>query len=210
MRWTEFAVREARQTLSDWEQVYGKLTPPIPVEDIADLRYFLAIDTTNDLPSQLAGRLYADDRIIEVRRSDSPVRQRFTIAHEIGHYCLHVVAEKLALNGHGCSGDIISDIEDAALSFEFDVPPPSLSNIPNSNTARQGAESRRLEIQANSFAAELLMPASLIETAVRELGPDVLALAQLFNVSRQAMRLRLEKLLFLPPPGPQSSFLTDL
>ena len=210
MRWTEFAVREARQTLSNWEQLHGKLTPPIPVEDIADLLYFLAIDTTNDLPSQLAGRLYAEDRIIEVRKSDSPVRQRFTVAHEIGHYCLHVVAEKLALNGHGCSGDVINGIEDASLLFEFDVPTAHVANTSKTNTKVQETESRRLEIQANSFAAELLMPASLIEIAIHDLGPNIVPLAQHFYVSGQAMRLRLEKLLFLPPSGPQSSFLAEL
>ncbi|HEY0733820.1 MAG TPA: ImmA/IrrE family metallo-endopeptidase [Herpetosiphonaceae bacterium] len=210
MRWTEFAVREARQTLNNWEKLHGKLQPPIPVEDIADLLYFLAIDTTNDLPSQFAGRLNIEERIIEVRKSDALVRQRFTIAHEVGHYCLHVIAEKLVLNGHGCSGDVISDAQDPSVLFEFETPITNLSTPMISNIKKQEAESRRLEIQANSFAAELLMPASLIEIAVQDLGLNIMPLAERFNVSKQAMQLRLEKLLFLPPAGPQSSFLADL
>jgi len=41
------------------------------------------------------------------------------------------------------------------------------------------------------------MPAVVVEQAVAEIGGDVRLLAQHFAVSQQAMRYRLEKLLFL-------------
>lgn len=50
------------------------------------------------------------------------------------------------------------------------------------------------EREADAFAAELLMPRALIENAVSEHGADVPKLRQLFNVSAEAMRLRLKAL----------------
>jgi Zn-dependent peptidase ImmA (M78 family) len=205
VRWTEFAIREARQTLLDWERQNGKLQPPVPVEDIADLLYLLAIDVTNDLPSNTAGRLYVEDRIIEVKKCDVYVRQRFTIAHEVGHYRLHVVAEGLLRNSHTCNDDAVynANTADSVLLLGFDETPSQVSR-PNKT------DIRRLEIEANRFAAEILMPVPLIEAAVAQYGADTMSLAELFDVSSQAMQFRLEKLLFLPPSGPQTSFLTDI
>jgi Zn-dependent peptidase ImmA (M78 family) len=66
---------------------------------------------------------------------------------------------------------------------------------------------RRYELEANSFAAELLMPAQPVEQAVARYGTDIVGLAEHFAVSRQAIQYRLEKLRLLPPSGPQTSFL---
>jgi DNA helicase II / ATP-dependent DNA helicase PcrA len=209
MRWTEFAVKEARRTLSEWEQRIGPLTPPLAVEDLADLLYFLAIDTTQALPDTLAGRLYIEERIIEVRSSDPPTRQRFTIAHEIGHYRLHYVAEGGQLRLYDCATHAI---QDAVAEDRPDLPSSekSFSDTFAAASLLHKAEppnTRRLEIEANAFAAELLMPAYLVEDAVQRYGTDLTALAEHFAVSLQAMRYRLEKLLLLLPPGPQTSFL---
>lgn len=208
MKWTEFAVREARQTLEDWERKVGHLTPPIAVEDIADLLYALAIDVRQDLPENVAGRLYAEDQIIEVKSSDIPTRQRFTIAHEIGHFRLHTVAERWLHGVHVCNNEAIGVSQDQR---QDPAPIPGL-DLPGSElqpAISKRRDAHRLEIEANRFAAELLMPASLIETAISAYGADVPSLADLFNVSRQAMQIRLETLLYLPPPGPQISLLTD-
>lgn len=213
MRWTEFAAKEARHTLAAWEGRVGTLQPPIAIEDLADLLYLLAIDVTYELPSNLAGRLYAEQRIIEVRRQDHPRRQRFTIAHEVGHYRLHVVAAGLASSPYACSAAAITsgDGSTPAASALQAQPLPGLSAP--AATAQPGASNQQLrqrEIEANAFAAELLMPASLVEQAVGRYGKDVGALAELFDVSSQAMQFRLEKLLLLPRAGPQTSFLDAL
>lgn len=212
LRWTEFAVREARQTLRLWEQRIGTLRPPIAVEDLADLLCLLAIDVTFDLPSNLAGRLYPEQRIIEVRRSDSPRRQRFTIAHEVGHYRLHVATAQTPTSTYACSERAISSgfgesthsqLHEATLPG-FTVPTAPAETKPSTHSARQ------YEIEANTFAAELLMPAVMIEQAVERYGKDIPALAEHFDVSQQAMRYRLEKLMLIPRPGLQTSFLADL
>lgn len=213
MRWTEFAVREARQTLDAWEKHVGVLKPPIAVEDLADLLYHLAIDPTVALPHTLAGRLYAEQRIIEVRRTDHPRRQRFTIAHEVGHYRLHVLAEGHAKGQYACleheMGLDNTELPAALLLREAPLPGFTVSS-PRSAQARSERDVRRHEIEANAFAAELLMPAMMIERAFERYGKDVRALAEHFDVSQQAMQIRLEKLLLVAPAGPQMSFLGEL
>ena len=47
------------------------------------------------LPQKISGKLYPDKESpaswsISVNRGDIPQRQRFTVAHEIGHYLLHL------------------------------------------------------------------------------------------------------------------------
>ncbi|WP_195763537.1 ImmA/IrrE family metallo-endopeptidase [Duganella guangzhouensis] len=95
---------------------------------------------------------------IEYNVSEVPVRQRFTVAHELGHYAL----------GH----------KDA---------PRDSGNFQSSGDFR--------ERQANRFAAELLMPASLvIKYYQNDYAASVGALASMFGVSRDAMGYRLKNL----------------
>ena len=64
-------------------------------------------------------------------------------------------------------------------------------------TERGGATNKTMaacEREANQFAAELLMPEHLVRQAVLEEGPDARLLADRFDVSAQAMHLRLRRL----------------
>ena len=64
-------------------------------------------------------------------------------------------------------------------------------------TERGGATNRataRFEHEADQFAAELLMPEHLVRQAVLEDGADARRLADRFDVSAQAMSLRLRRL----------------
>jgi Zn-dependent peptidase ImmA (M78 family) len=111
----------------------------------------------------------------EARRS--PGRRRFTIAHEIGHLVLHVPASKEAFY------DRPTDIR------EIDESPPG-EELP---------EPRRREREANVFARELLMPEPLVSEQAHATGFNLPALANRFEVSVPAMRLRLRLLKLLPP-----------
>jgi Zn-dependent peptidase ImmA (M78 family) len=108
--------------------------------------------------------------IIGVNSADAPARRRFTIAHEIGHMLLHA------------NEPLIVDDRGYALIGE----------------RREGASSPR-EIEANSFAAALLMPADWVPEALRD-GIDfsddqgIARLAHEFDVSQQAMMYRLVNL----------------
>lgn len=151
--------------------------PPVPIERIVD---YLSIRLQKaPLPDELSGLLYrqggSEKPIIGVNSQHPPVRQRFTIAHEIGHYYLHKK----------------SDVHiDRAFSLRF--------RRKKSYSSMEGDE-----IEANQFAADLLMPAEFLK---RELGnrvidladEDILTnLAERYRVSLQAMVYRLLNLGYL-------------
>jgi Zn-dependent peptidase ImmA (M78 family) len=118
--------------------------------------------------------------VIGVDRSQAKHRQRFTIAHELGHLLMHpgrsVIVEHLR--------------RPARVNFR---------------DARSGLATDREEIEANQFAAGLLMPRRFLENdyegmAERFDDDDVPArLARKYQVSEQAMRFRLMNLAFIDP-----------
>ncbi|WP_112863091.1 ImmA/IrrE family metallo-endopeptidase [Brevundimonas vesicularis] len=104
---------------------------------------------------------------VAVNPTHALVRQRFTAAHELGHYIYH-----RELLGAG--------VGDSRAYRQEGTPIPP-------NAAIQPMHER----QANSFAANLLMPRSSI-TALQNLGVNTVAgLAERLQVSQDAMRIRL-------------------
>jgi Zn-dependent peptidase ImmA (M78 family) len=103
-------------------------------------------------------------KYIEVNAGDHQVRQRFTLAHELGHHLL----------GHTDNGVWFRDTpNDFAESYYK----------PNE------------EVQANAFAADLLMPKDYLDYLMSNGVVDTLAdLAKEFNVSVAAIEIRLRKL----------------
>lgn len=127
------------------------------------------------MPENYSASIRRDSRgryHIDLNINDPEVRQRFSLAHELGHYLFH---KKLI-------GDGVSD------SPAFRSPDPSVYR----NTPLE----QHHETQANQFAANLLMPKELVTQAERDIGGrDEKALARALNVSVPAMRIRLG----LPP-----------
>jgi len=110
---------------------------------------------------------------IAINKSHHPNRQRFTAAHECGHYFLHR------------EGDEQLFIDQA---------------FARGATASAGTDA--IEIDANQFAAELLMPEDMVKDAAvsQSLSDlDIAMLALRFEVSEQAMTLRLVKLGLVQP-----------
>lgn len=135
---------------------------------------------TEDLGSDVAGLLVrrGNRAVIAVHRGDPANRRNFTIAHEIGHHVLGHQFEP-GEHVHVDRGHYISQ------------------RGPRSST---GVDPK--EVEANQFAAALLMPAALVRDAAGQLGlpimdSDVSELARLFRVSDQAMTIRLSTLGFL-------------
>jgi Zn-dependent peptidase ImmA (M78 family) len=127
------------------------------------------------LQSNLSGFLYRhqNQAIIGANSLQARARQRFTIAHELGHFLLHE-DEQLHV--------------DRSPYFRL-----------RSDLASQGVDSA--EIEANRFAAELLMPRAMVDSDLKAPDPvDVLddefvaRLARRYGVSTQAMTLRLNNL----------------
>lgn len=108
-----------------------------------------------------------DHAVILVNSNDSPYRKRFTIAHELGHVLLHLT---------GIDGEEVDHTENLFRTNEADTPGPILK-----------------EVQANQFAAALLMPAEKVREEWRNTR-SVTKLAQRFNVSEEAMGYRLASL----------------
>ena len=110
--------------------------------------------------------------IIGVNSQHHPNRQRFTIAHEIAHLELH--KSKLY--------DLVH------IDKRFPV-------LMRDASSANGTE--QLEIDANRFAAELLMPYFLIKEMLNKQGFDIDEvepldrLAKRFQVSRQALEFRI-------------------
>jgi Zn-dependent peptidase ImmA (M78 family) len=112
--------------------------------------------------------------VIGVNASHPSARRRFTIAHELGHVLL------LAHDDLHVDGKLM--LRDA--------------------TSSQGNDRR--EIEANAFAAELLMPVEMLRHEIVLRGGidldddrDVGGLARIFGVSVQALLIRLSDRAFV-------------
>jgi len=180
----------AQALLRDFEERYDTAgAPPVPVERIARSLLGLFIDEADDIRAlagapadqgRLSGMLDPAEMVVWIDRGESrrsPGRRRFTIAHEIGHLLLHVPAGSEAF--YDRTGDI-REIDEG----------PAGEEVP---------ELRRREREANVFARELLMPEALMNEQAHLTGFNLPALADRFEVSVAAMRLRLRLLKLLPP-----------
>jgi Zn-dependent peptidase ImmA (M78 family) len=154
---------------------FGVKRPPVPVEKLVKkLRITLAPLPADD---EISGAIIrsAGQVVIAVNPAHHSNRQRFTIAHELGHYFLHEGLEK-----------------------HVDQ---------NFRVAWRDADSSKAvnwtEIQANRFAAELLMPTSFMLRDLDSLQSidrhTVALLASKYVVSPDAMKIRLSQLGILGP-----------
>jgi len=153
----------------------------------------------------LAGYIYVDSKngYIFVERDDLFVRRRFSVAHELGHYVLHFYSLI-------CSETLKDQYESieitealAPFSAEEDV-----DDLPNGRVVHAQhlhlPPYQQMEDEANRFAAELLMPAVVVQYLFKRYTPScrgddlIWRLATEMLVSRAAMRRRLRDLHLLP------------
>lgn len=156
-------------------------TPPVDVRSIAQ-RYAHVIEQS--MPDEVSGMLVPLDDSPEkpwaiIYNADhAEVRQRFTVAHELGHLRLHGFTAPHA---------------DRGFKVRFRASHSRDKNVYE-------------EVEANTFAAELLMPIDHVLRAAVKLrldygdpDPKVLdKLAGLFNVSSLAMSIRIADLAYGP------------
>ena len=202
----------AAATLASYGRRFGKvLAPPVPVEEIleCDLELDFGLeDLKADFGSDALGALWASERKVRVDASLDPTlfpekegRYRFTVGHEIGHWQLHRHL-------------FVADADQGSL---FDEPSePSV-------VCRTGSRKPPIEWQADAFSARLLMPAEMLTRAWAEASggrgassraarrhgstfATVGRMAREFEVSAQAMRIRLIALGLIPGHGGDSLF----
>lgn len=144
---------------------------PVPVDKIAkamgvQLKF-------SPLDDELSGMVFIKDGtpIIGVNSLHHPNRQRFTIAHELGHLVMH--------------RNILEN--EVHVDKQFKI-------LMRDGVASSGTDT--IEIEANKFAAELLLPSFLLdELLTREFDIDdegpLEALAKKFKVSKQMLEYRI-------------------
>lgn len=161
--------REVKKLLDD----NGVTRPPVPVDKIAESLGAIISFEPFEGKDDLSGILYRDgkNKIIGINSAHAQNRQRFSIAHEIGHLKLHskelFVDKVVRVNFRDNKSSLATDKE---------------------------------EIEANTFAAGLLMPKNFINTEIdslikkrQALDKDELIehLSRAFHVSTQAVEYRL-------------------
>ncbi len=153
----------------------GLTKPPIPIKRIVAAQGCYI--RTTDL-QEVSGILVRSPRgnIIGVNSTQPETRRRFTIAHELGHLLLH-------------EGQEIRYDRDFRVNLRSDESSKGI-NVE--------------EVEANFFAASLLMPEHMLSADIRAGSIDleevegVGEIARSYGVSAQAMTLRLARLLGRP------------
>jgi Zn-dependent peptidase ImmA (M78 family) len=148
---------------------------PVPVEKVA--KGLGALVRFSPLDDKLSGMIFIRDDvpIIGVNALHHPNRQRFTIAHEIGHLVMHR----------------------AILSTEVHVD-HTFAVLMRDATSATGQDDK--ERQANHFAAALLVPRDLLDKELKGKSFDIDGqspvdeLAKKFRVSKQMIEFRISNL----------------
>jgi Zn-dependent peptidase ImmA (M78 family) len=148
-------------------------TLPIKIEDIAKSRGLIVLSYA--LGEDVSGLLAIQNGIgtIGYNQTEAKVRQRFTIAHELGHYELH------------------RDKSDLFVDKEF-----IYRSVNSGNTV----VNQQMEQEANVFASGILMPTELLRREVESKSMDLTSddnikqLAKIFEVSTTAMSIRISSL----------------
>jgi len=174
MRKGKRTIEEEAQSLLDELEIH---TVPVPVDKIA--RALGARVSYTPLDEELSGMVYIKDSvaIIGVNSLHHPHRQRFTLAHEIAHLQLH--------------RDEITHEVHVDKRFAETV-------LRRDQRSSKGIDEK--EIEANQFAAALLMPAEKLFEALEEAELDVEdeealdALARRFKVSKATLQYRIRNL----------------
>lgn len=148
--------------------------PPIDVEFLVRAQGALLTSAPNndDTVSGFILRVPGSPAVIGVNANHPPVRRRFTLAHELGHLLLH-----------------------AGTELHID------RFVMRMRDERTSEGTDEAEIEANRFAAEILMPEDFLRSDLNELGPvtaddeeAITWLAKRYGVSKQAMTIRLTSL----------------
>jgi len=152
--------REARHRARQVLKMVGVTEPPVDVRAVADYLGFSVIAFEFDEATSGLTFIEGDVKSIGVNSAHARTRQRFTIAHELGHY----------ISGHESYDHGATHIEDR----------PKWLDPQN-----------RQEIEADEFAAELLMPEPFLRRDLAIQRLDTPALAKRYQVSEQAMWIQL-------------------
>ncbi|WP_444931656.1 ImmA/IrrE family metallo-endopeptidase [Microbulbifer sp. SSSA002] len=158
----EFEDHSTPKELLHFAKEKGIDTDPINISDLAAalgiaVRYEPLAD---DQSGSLKKCPKTERWVMTINSLHHPHRQRFTIAHEIGHRIKHAEQQ--------------NDFSDKIFF--------------------RNGETNRIEVEANQFAAELLMPENSFRNYIKNNSAKVEDIAKYFKVSSMAVRYRAKKL----------------
>lgn len=156
---------------------------PVDIESLI-VNVGLGLEPAANLPPNISGHISCENGryVVRANGTEHEYRRRFTMAHELGHFVLH----RSILDEAGGVND--------SRMYRTDI------NAPVYNSHIHQIH----EQQANSFAANLLMPTEAVrerylaesEASNHPGGVPLKAMYQTFRVSPSAMRWRLKNLGF--------------
>ena len=159
--------RNIEQKANELTGIYSEL--PIPVYEIAQEEGVEVYDADfGNFANICSGFCDFDERGIYLNQDDSPTRQFFVAAHELGHWFLH--KKKYEKEPDGFAFCLKQGVD--ASGFDIDV---------------------NVEKEAHYFAVNLVMPIRLVKTLKHRFSAS--ELANIFNVSRTMMEKRLNGVL---------------
>ena len=167
MQMTKSSIEETAANTLHQHGLYSIPVDPVVLASELGVRVNNAKFSEPSMVAMLAKR--GNNIWILLDESGSPFRKRFSIAHELGHHFLHLHSD----------GEMVDHNADLFRVSEYATNDITLE--------------RRREIEANQFAAALLMP----EQLVMKVWPDYLSvseMARLFQVSEEAMGYRIASL----------------
>lgn len=175
------ATRGIEVLTSDILKKAGILNPPIDVKKVAILSGVKV--KISDLGEGVSGFLaiQGGKALIGINPEESLVRQRFSIAHELGHFYLH-----------SNKGDAIF----VSKHKKYGLGKEEMHYRDEKSSLGEYKKER----EANGFAAAILMPESMLRKAIDIIPPffsieeAIKRLATTFHVSPIAMSIRLTRL----------------
>ncbi len=151
--------RQAAVSLLDRMGITEPPVDPVSVAEFVGVKVYF-VEFTGESDAKISGYYDCEEGSIMVNKHEFPLRQTFTVAHELGHKILH---------------------EEWAKSDNYKV-------LLRDPFAR---ESSPVEQEANFFAANLLMPKSMMDEYYL-LPPH--EISEIFAVSVPAVKARLQSL----------------
>lgn len=136
-------------------------SPPVRIEEIAT-NYGLTIVEADFERNDIAGLIDPAEKKIYVNKNDPDTRQAFTIAHELGHWLLH-------------QDQLSREPDKYAVLYRKPLGRPNGDPI---------------ETEANFFAANLLVPKTLLEK-YKDVE-DTNTIAKIFGVSLEVVGYRMK------------------
>lgn len=195
--------------ISEYEKKFSQISPPVPLDIIIEQIFNLTIDW-DLLKKEALGGLDPQKRLLIVNEyyldlfKEKPGLERFTKAHELGHWDLHVDEAQLShsslFDSHGSEvflrettpkGNLVYIIKNAWLD-------PELYKILKRESV--GRDSPSMASQVGKYASYLLMPTHLVKKYIEKVEcgiynwPSLFRMAEAFDVTISALRVRLTQM----------------